>query len=57
MRYTFLLIVFMISCSESVQPITFSSVNIETVYSDSLSIRAIELMGNSLAFGFTDQGF
>ena len=51
MRYTFLLIVFMISCSESVQPITFSSVNIETVYSDSLSIRAIELMGNSLAFG------
>ncbi|TDS15400.1 sortilin (neurotensin receptor 3) [Maribacter caenipelagi] len=51
MRYTFLLIVIMISCSESVQPITFSSVNIETVYSDSLSIRAIELMGNSLAFG------
>ena len=50
MRYTFLLIVLMVSCSESVQPTTFNSVDIETVYSDSLSIRAIELMGNSLAF-------
>ena len=50
MRYTFLLIVLMVSCSESVPPTTFNTVDIETVYSDSLSIRAIELMGNSLAF-------
>ncbi|MGO4919035.1 oxidoreductase [Maribacter spongiicola] len=50
MRYTFLLIVLMVSCSESVQPTAFNSVIIETVYSDSVSIRAIELMGNSLAF-------
>ncbi|WP_324026645.1 oxidoreductase [Maribacter sp. BPC-D8] len=50
MRYTFLLIVLMVSCSESVPPATFNTVDIETVYSDSLSIRAIELMGNSLAF-------
>ncbi len=40
----------MVSCSESVQRVPFSSVNIETVYSDSISIRAIEIMGNSLAF-------
>ncbi|WP_282050103.1 WD40/YVTN/BNR-like repeat-containing protein [Maribacter aquivivus] len=50
MRYTFLLIVLMVSCSESVPPTTFNTVDIETIYSDSLSIRAIELMGNSLAF-------
>ena len=50
MRYTFLLIVLIVSCSESVQPTTFNSVTIETIYSDSVSIRAIELMGNSLAF-------
>lgn len=50
MRYTFLLIVLMVSCSESVRPTAFNSVTIETVYSDSVSIRAIEIMGNSLAF-------
>ncbi|SIQ55077.1 WD40/YVTN/BNR-like repeat-containing protein [Maribacter ulvicola] len=50
MRYTFLLIVLLISCTEKAPPVTFNSVTIETIYSDSLSIRAIELMGNSLAF-------
>jgi len=40
----------MVSCTESVQRRPFNSVEIETLYSDSLSIRAIELMGNSLAF-------
>ncbi|TDT45581.1 hypothetical protein CLV90_2671 [Maribacter spongiicola] len=50
MRYTILLIVLVVSCSESVQPTAFNSVGIKTIYSDSVSIRAIELMGNSLAF-------
>lgn len=50
MRYIFLLLVLIVSCSEQHQSSTFTSVNIETVYTDSISIRAIELMGNSLAF-------
>ena len=50
MRYIFLLIILMCSCSESKHPTTFNTVDIETIYSDSLSFRAIELMGNSLAF-------
>ena len=50
MRYTFLLVVLFISCTESVTPVTFGSVTVEDIYTDSLSIRAIELMDNSLAF-------
>jgi photosystem II stability/assembly factor-like uncharacterized protein len=52
MRYAaFLIILFsIISCSESKNQKNLTSVEIESVYEDSLSIRAIEIMGNSLAF-------
>jgi photosystem II stability/assembly factor-like uncharacterized protein len=40
----------MVSCSESEQRVPFNLVKVETVYTDSISIRAIEIMGNSLAF-------
>jgi len=50
MRYTLLLIVLFVSCSESVTPVKFNSVTVEDIYTDSFSIRAIELMGNNLAF-------
>jgi photosystem II stability/assembly factor-like uncharacterized protein len=50
MRYTFLIIVLMVSCSKNIKPIHFSSVAVSDIYTDSLSIRAIEIMGNSLAF-------
>lgn len=39
-----------LSCTESTKYEPFTSVDIEILYEDSLSIRAIELMGNSLAF-------
>ncbi|MFH6605116.1 WD40/YVTN/BNR-like repeat-containing protein [Maribacter algicola] len=45
-----LLISIVLSCSDIEKRPPFSSVEIETLYEDSLSIRAIELMGNSLAF-------
>ncbi|MDF4202657.1 oxidoreductase [Maribacter sp. SA7] len=57
MRYTFLLIVLMISCAKSVPKSPFNSVEIETLYTDSLSIRAVELMGNSLAFAANNGTF
>ena len=38
------------SCSKPGRSIPFTSVEVSTVYEDSLSIRAIEIMGNSLAF-------
>lgn len=40
----------MVSCSKNVKPINFTSVAVSDIYTDSLSIRAIEIMGNSLAF-------
>tara|TARA_R110002051_G_scaffold56046_2_gene103853 strand:+ start:39779 stop:40771 length:993 start_codon:yes stop_codon:yes gene_type:complete len=40
----------MVSCSESEQRVPFNLVKVGTVYADSISIRAIEIMGNSLAF-------
>ena len=50
-RLVFLmLIISAFSCSEIKKKALFSSVAIETIYEDSLSIRAIELMGNSIAF-------
>lgn len=39
-----------VCCVESKKSVPFTTVEIETLYVDSLSIRAIELMGNSLAF-------
>lgn len=52
MRYLVVLIssFLMISCAEKKEFLPFSSVEIETLYSDTLSIRAIELMDGSLAF-------
>ncbi len=51
------------SCAEKKARMPFKSVHIETVYQDSVSIRAIEIMGNSVAFaanngifGFLDLG-
>ena len=38
------------SCVETTKKPPFNTVEIETIYEDSLSVRAIELMGNSLAF-------
>lgn len=40
----------MVSCTDVEKPINFTSVTVSDIYTDSLSIRAIELMGNSLAF-------
>lgn len=45
-----LLFTLFISCSQEEKKIQFTGVEVETLFSDSLSIRAIELMGNSLAF-------
>ena len=52
MRYYSLLLVFIlfIGCAKKQKPNPFTSVQIETLYEDTLSIRAIEIMGNSLAF-------
>lgn len=52
MRHFSFLIVFtlLVSCSQVDKKNQFTSVEIETLYSDSLSIRAIEIMGSSLAF-------
>jgi len=52
MRYFSFLLVFILlaSCSQVNRKTPFTGVEIETLYADSLSIRAIELMGNSLAF-------
>ncbi|MFD0799435.1 WD40/YVTN/BNR-like repeat-containing protein [Maribacter chungangensis] len=52
MRYFSFLLVFalFISCSEVAKRNSFEKVEIEILYTDSLSIRAIEIMGTSLAF-------
>ena len=50
MRYSILFILLIVSCSEIKKNEPFNSVEISELYTDSLSIRAIELMGNSLAF-------
>ena len=50
MRYSLLLLLLVISCSPTEKNKPFTTVEITDLYTDSLSIRAIELMGNSLAF-------
>lgn len=52
MRYFLFLLVLLVldSCSGPQKRQAFSSVRIDDLYKDSLSIRAIEIMGNSLAF-------
>jgi len=57
MRKLVLLSLFILSfsCGETERGNQFTSVKIETLYEDSLSIRAIEIMGHSLAFA-ADKG-
>ncbi|HET8737797.1 MAG TPA: oxidoreductase, partial [Pricia sp.] len=45
-----ILVILLLSCTGSTDRKPFTSVEIQTLYDDSLSIRAIEIMGNSLAF-------
>ncbi|MDO6819357.1 oxidoreductase [Zobellia sp. 1_MG-2023] len=42
--------ILLVSCAQEQKNKPFTSVTIETVYEDSVSIRAIELMGNSLVY-------
>ncbi|MFK5971980.1 MAG: oxidoreductase [Flavobacteriaceae bacterium] len=52
MRYLSLILVscILISCSGKAKKAPFSTVDIDIIYEDSLGIRAIEIMDNSLAF-------
>jgi len=52
MRYTltFLFTILVLSCSETQIRAPFQSVEIKPLFQDSVSVRAIELMGNTLAF-------
>ncbi|MDT7830252.1 oxidoreductase [Pricia sp. S334] len=56
-----LFVLFLFSCSEDKKDdkksLPFTSVTIETIYEDSVSIRAIELMDNSLAYAGSDGVF
>jgi len=45
-----LFVISFLSCSDKEKKTPFSSVAIESIFEDSLSIRAIELMGKSVAF-------
>ena len=58
MRYSILLITLIIihSCKQPVKRSYFTEVKVEVLYEDSLSIRAIELMGGSLGFA-ANKGF
>ena len=57
MRYTtfFLVSCFLFSCNSEKKNTPFTTIEIQTLYKDTLSIRALELMGNSLAFA-ADKG-
>jgi photosystem II stability/assembly factor-like uncharacterized protein len=52
MRHFSFLIIFilLVCCSQKEKQILFTSVGVENLYTDSLNIRAIEIMENSLAF-------
>jgi len=45
-----LIIIILFSCKDSKERPPFTSVEIETIYSDSLSIRAIDIVGNTLRY-------
>lgn len=59
MRYITIVLIFsgLVSCSDTERKKPFTSVSIENLYQDSLSIRAIEIMGNSLAFAGSNGAF
>ncbi len=46
----FLIVILFLSCSEKPKNEPFTSVEVEIIYEDSVSIRAIEVMGNSLGY-------
>jgi len=48
--YYFLLLSAFLSCSSKEKKAPFTTVAIETIYSDSLSIRAIDIVGNTLRY-------
>jgi photosystem II stability/assembly factor-like uncharacterized protein len=54
--FVFILLVTLFSCETEVKRTPFSSVEIETIYEDSLSIRAIELIGDNLSLA-ANNGF
>ena len=45
-----LLLIVLFSCNETENKLPFTSVAIETIYKDSLSIRAIDIVGNTLRY-------
>lgn len=57
MKYLSIIIgvLFLVSCEEKPKSHQFTSLTVDTIYEDSLSIRAIELMDGSLAFA-ADKG-
>ena len=48
--FVVLVLIFAISCSQKKERIPFTSVEIEPIYQDSISIRAIDIVGNSLHY-------
>ncbi|QCX00371.1 oxidoreductase [Aggregatimonas sangjinii] len=52
MRYLTILFLFLFtfSCAENQRPAPYTTVKIEPIYQDSLSIRAIDLVGNTLRY-------
>lgn len=58
MKYgiAFLLLLSLLSCGQEEKLKAFTTVKVETIYQDSLSIRAIELIGNSLVIA-ANKGF
>ncbi|QXP53551.1 oxidoreductase [Cellulophaga sp. HaHa_2_1] len=58
MKYVFIAIIslLIVSCHEETIRKPFTDVTVETIYEDSLSIRAIELIDNTLAFS-ANKGF
>ncbi|MFC4097111.1 WD40/YVTN/BNR-like repeat-containing protein [Euzebyella saccharophila] len=49
-RIVLILLLCLVSCSQKEERTPFSSVTVSNLYQDSISVRAIEIMGNSLAF-------
>ncbi len=52
--FVFTLLLALFSCETEEKRIPFLTVEIETIYEDSLSIRAIELIGSNLSFAAND---
>ena len=59
MRYFLIALILLavVSCAVDKKKEPFTSVHVETLFEDSLSVRAIEIMGNSLAFAANKGAF